>query len=79
MHDTHVFNLHTAFTPNVRQQAIVEEVKRHGAVTIESLSSRSDVTLQTVRRDVQRLAEFGFLARFYGGGCMPASTTDMVN
>ena len=79
MHDTHVFNPHTPFTPNVRQQAIVEEVKRHGAVTIESLSSRFDVTLQTVRRDVQRLAEFGFLARFHGGVCMPVSTTENVN
>ena len=34
------------------------------------------VTLQTVRRDVQRLSEHGALARFHGGVRLPQSTTE---
>ena len=34
------------------------------------------VTLQTVRRDVQRLAELGLVSRFHGGVRMPSSTVE---
>lgn len=68
----------TAFTPNPRQDAIVEAVKQQGATTIEALALRFQVTLQTVRRDVQRLAEAGLLARFHGGVRIPVSTTENV-
>ena len=34
------------------------------------------VTLQTVRRDVQRLAESGLLTRFHGGVRVPSSTVE---
>lgn len=64
------------FTPNHRQHAIVEAVRQHGSASIEVLASRFDVTLQTVRRDVQRLAEAGLLARFHGGVRIPVSTTE---
>ena len=37
-----------------------------------------DVTLQTVRRDVTRLAEAGLLARFHGGVRLPGSTTENI-
>ena len=37
-----------------------------------------DVTLQTVRRDVTRLADAGLLARFHGGVRMPESTTENI-
>ena len=36
------------------------------------------VTLQTVRRDVTRLAEAGLLARFHGGVRLPESTTENI-
>ena len=36
------------------------------------------VTLQTVRRDVQRLADDGLLARFHGGVRLPGSTTENI-
>ena len=36
------------------------------------------MTLQTVRRDVQRLAEVGLLTRFHGGVRLPSSTTENI-
>lgn len=60
-------------TPNPRQMKLLDEVRVRGAVSVERLAERLGVTLQTVRRDVQRLAEAGLLARFHGGVSMPAS------
>ncbi|MDZ4279489.1 MAG: DeoR family transcriptional regulator, partial [Hydrogenophaga sp.] len=46
---------------NPRHTELLDEVRAHGPQTIEALAERFGVTLQTVRRDVQRLAEAGFL------------------
>lgn len=62
-------------SPNPRQSAVLEEVRRQGAVSIDALAERFGVTLQTVRRDVQRLADAGLLARFHGGVRSPSPTT----
>lgn len=59
-----------------RQLRLIEEVRRLGSVTVESLAERFGVTLQTVRRDVRLLAEVGVLARFHGGVRVPGSTTE---
>lgn len=67
------------FTPNPRQAEIVNEVQRRGTVSIEELAEHFEVTLQTVRRDVQRLAQANLLARFHGGVRVPTSTTENVN
>ena len=63
---------------NPRHTQLLEEVRAHGPRTIEALAERFGVTLQTVRRDVQRLAEAGLLARFHGGVRLPGSTTENV-
>ena len=63
---------------NPRQSQLIDSVKQMGAVSIEQLADRFGVTLQTVRRDVQRLAEAGLLARFHGGVRMPGSTTENI-
>lgn len=63
-----------SWSPNPRQQALLDEVKARGAVSVERLSSRLDVTMQTVRRDVQRLADAGLLLRFHGGVSLPRQT-----
>ncbi len=62
------------WSPNPRQQALLEEVRTRGSVSVERLASRLDVTMQTVRRDVQRLAEAGLLDRFHGGVSLPTRT-----
>ncbi|WP_244169096.1 DeoR family transcriptional regulator [Achromobacter insolitus] len=54
-------------TLNPRQSALIEMVRAQGSATIEELAKRFDVTLQTVRRDVNILSEAGLLSRFHGG------------
>lgn len=63
---------------NPRQSQLIAAVKQQGVVTIDALAERFGVTLQTVRRDVQRLAEAGLLARFHGGVRLPGSTTENI-
>ena len=65
-------------TPNPRQALLLEAVRQHGSQTVEALASRFGVTLQTVRRDVQRLSEAGLLVRFHGGARVPASTIENI-
>ena len=61
---------------NPRQIKLLGVVRAHGSVSVEQLSEALDVTLQTVRRDVQRLAEAGLLTRFHGGVRVPSSTVE---
>ncbi|HYW57076.1 MAG TPA: DeoR/GlpR family DNA-binding transcription regulator [Polaromonas sp.] len=61
---------------NPRQLKLLDVVRERGSVTVEQLADTLDVTLQTVRRDVQRLADEGLLARFHGGVRVPTSTTE---
>ena len=61
-----------------RHSQIVDLVQTQGPQTIEALAERCGVTLQTVRRDVQRLADAGLLARFHGGVRLPGSTTENI-
>ncbi len=68
--------MHTITNP--RQAKLMEEVRRHGSASIEFLAELFGVTLQTVRRDVQKLTEDGHLARFHGGVRMPSSTTENI-
>lgn len=55
---------------------LLEYVHARGSVTVDQLATTLGVTLQTVRRDVQRLADEGLLARFHGGVRVPSSTTE---
>jgi DeoR family glycerol-3-phosphate regulon repressor len=61
-----------------RHTQLIDEVRAQGPQTIEALAERFGVTLQTVRRDVQRLAEAGLLSRFHGGVRLPSSTTQNI-
>ena len=63
---------------NPRQIKLLDVVRTHGSVSVEQLSDALGVTLQTVRRDVQRLAEAGLLARFHGGVRVPSSTVENI-
>ena len=67
-----------AMNPNPRQTQLLELVQAQGSASIEFLAETFSVTLQTVRRDVQRLAEAGLLSRFHGGVRMPGSTTENI-
>jgi DeoR family glycerol-3-phosphate regulon repressor len=62
--------------PNPRQLKLLEVVRARGAVTVEEMAEQLGVTLQTVRRDVQKMADEGLLTRFHGGVRVPSSTTE---
>jgi DeoR family glycerol-3-phosphate regulon repressor len=64
--------------PNPRQLTLLAEVQTQGSVTVEHLAEKLGVTLQTVRRDVQRMADEGLLTRFHGGVRMPSSTIENI-
>ncbi|NMM88916.1 DeoR family transcriptional regulator [Rhodococcus sp. SRB_17] len=59
-----------------RHLRLLEEVRARQSATVEQLADTLGVTLQTVRRDVQRLAEAGLLTRFHGGVRVPSSTVE---
>lgn len=61
---------------NPRQSQIVHIVEQLGHATAEQLASQLGVTVQTVRRDIQKLASDGLLRRFHGGARSAASTTE---
>jgi DeoR family transcriptional regulator, glycerol-3-phosphate regulon repressor len=63
---------------NPRQIKLLEVVRAHGSASVEQLAEQLGVTLQTVRRDVQRLADAGFLSRFHGGVRVPSSTVENI-
>ncbi|AZY52693.1 DeoR/GlpR transcriptional regulator [Bordetella avium] len=69
---------HKTMTLNPRQSALLEQVRSQGSASIEELARAFDVTLQTVRRDVNLLAEAGMLSRFHGGVRSEPSTIENI-
>jgi DeoR family transcriptional regulator, glycerol-3-phosphate regulon repressor len=65
-----------AMNPNPRQLTLLALVRSQGSASVEQLADKLGVTLQTVRRDVQRLSDEGLLARFHGGVRVPSSTVE---
>jgi DeoR family transcriptional regulator, glycerol-3-phosphate regulon repressor len=63
---------------NPRQIKLLDVVRAHGSASVEQLADKLNVTLQTVRRDVQRLSEAGLLTRFHGGVRVPTSTIENI-
>ena len=63
---------------NPRQLQLLEEVRQRQSASVEQLAEILDVTLQTVRRDIQKLADMGLLVRFHGGVRMPSATVENI-
>lgn len=55
---------------SIRQSEILEIARGEGRVTVEQLSCKFAVTLQTIRRDLSDLAESGLLDRVHGGAIL---------
>ena len=51
----------------LRQQKTLELVRERGYISIEELAQYFDVTPQTIRRDINHLADEGLLRRYHGG------------
>ncbi|SEJ04826.1 transcriptional regulator, DeoR family [Azotobacter beijerinckii] len=56
-----------------RQQNILDLVRERGYVSIEELAHSFAVTPQTIRRDINQLAEQGLLRRYHGGAAYDSS------
>ncbi|SDH48253.1 DeoR/GlpR family transcriptional regulator [Pseudomonas panipatensis] len=56
-----------------RQQSILERVRERGYLSIEELAQHFAVTPQTIRRDINQLAEQGLLRRYHGGAAYDSS------
>ncbi len=63
-------------SPRARREKILELVRRAGYLPIEVLSSHFGVTPQTIRFDLNVLADDGKLVRHHGGAAVPSSVTN---
>lgn len=54
-------------TPKQRRSEIAEMVGRTGQITVEALAAAFGVSLETIRRDLGKLAETGALQKIHGG------------
>lgn len=61
---------------NPRQLQLVEEVRARQSTSVEQLAESLGVTLQTIRRDIQKLADAGLLVRFHGAVRVPSATVE---
>lgn len=60
----------------IRQQQTLELVKQRGYISIEEIAQHFSVTPQTVRRDINQLADAGVLRRYHGGAAIDSSVTN---
>ena len=56
-----------------RQQQILELVRERGYVSIEEMAQLFVVTPQTIRRDINQLADANLLRRYHGGAAYDLS------
>ncbi|MNZ60958.1 Glycerol-3-phosphate regulon repressor [compost metagenome] len=56
-----------------RQQNILDLVRERGYLSIEEMAQQYAVTPQTIRRDINQLAEQGLLRRYHGGAAYDSS------
>ncbi|AXQ21551.1 DeoR family transcriptional regulator [Acinetobacter wuhouensis] len=60
----------------IRQQQILELVKERGYISIDEIAQTFSVTPQTVRRDINQLADAGLLRRYHGGAAVDSSVAN---
>lgn len=63
---------------NQRQQALLTRVKRDGHASVEKLAVYFDVTPQTIRRDINQLADASLLQRVHGGASTLSSVENVA-
>lgn len=60
-----------------RQDRIIQLVREKGYASIEELAALFQVTPQTIRRDINSLADQNFIRRHHGGASYDSSTTNV--
>ena len=61
-----------------RQDKIENLIQSQGFTTIDSLAQYFSVTPQTIRRDINVLADMGRIQRYHGGAGLPSSTENVA-
>ena len=57
-----------------RRREILELVASNSFMTIDTLADHFSVTPQTIRRDINEMAEEGLIARYHGGAASVSTT-----
>lgn len=60
-----------------RHERIIKTVTDQGFVAIESLAKQFSVTPQTIRRDIKKLSDMGYLQKFHGGAGASSSVQNI--
>ena len=60
-----------------RHERIIETVTDEGFVSVEALSKQFSVTPQTIRRDIKKLSDLGYLQKFHGGAGASSSVQNI--
>ena len=63
---------------NQRQQDLLAWVQREGFASVEALAAHFGVTHQTIRRDINHLADLKLIRRYHGGAGLPSSAENMA-
>ena len=63
---------------NSRQRQLLEQIRLHGFGSVEQLAAQFGVTMQTIRRDINRLTEAKLLRRYHGGAGLPSSVENIA-
>ncbi len=63
---------------NNRQRQLLEHIRLNGFGSVEQLAQQFDVTMQTIRRDINRLTEASLLRRYHGGAGLPSSVENIA-
>ncbi|GBQ89709.1 glycerol-3-phosphate regulon repressor [Acetobacter nitrogenifigens DSM 23921 = NBRC 105050] len=64
--------------PSARLMEIAALVRKHGYVANEDLARTFNVAVQTIRRDIRRLADAGEVVRHHGGASAPSSVENIA-
>ncbi len=64
-------------TLSPRQSDILSIARREARVTVDGLSSRFQVTPQTIRKDLNDLCERNLLKRVHGGAMLPSGVSNL--
>lgn len=60
-----------------RRQAILELIRGQGEVAVEALSERFDVSVQTIRKDLNQLGDERLVSRTHGGARLASRVENM--
>ncbi len=61
-----------------REREILDIARTEGKVTVEGLAAHFNVTVQTIRRDLNEMANAGRLERVHGGAVLPSGVRNIA-